>query len=352
MSEANDRFLNACRGEPVDRTPVWFMRQAGRYQAEYRQLRENYDMMTLATTPELTAEVTLLPIRQMAVDAAILFSDIIIPLRPMGIDVELRKGVGPVVDRPVRAPGDVDRVRPLDQPEADLDYVLDAIRMLREELTVPLIGFVGAPFTLSSYIVEGGPSKNYAKVKAFMYQEPDAWHQLCGKLADAVARYLQAQVAAGAQAVQVFDSWVGALGPTDYDEFVKPHMERLFDSLNLNVPVIHFGVGSAALLERMRDAGGDVVGVDWHVYLDHARERLGYDVPVQGNLDPITVLAPWELLRERALDVLRRAGPGPGHIFNLGHGIVPDTDPEQLSDLVDLIHEASPSFLQAEGVSS
>lgn len=350
MTDVNDRFLKACRGEPVDRTPVWFMRQAGRYQAEYRALRETYDMMTLATTPELTAEVTMLPIRQMAVDAAILFSDIIMPLGPMGIDVELRKGIGPVVDRPIRTPKDVERVRPL-EPEADLDYVLEAIRMLREELTVPLIGFVGAPFTLASYIVEGGPSKNYAKVKAFMYQEPDAWHQLCGKLADAVARYLQAQVDAGAQAVQVFDSWVGALGPSDYDAFIKPHMRRLFDSLHLDVPVIHFGVGSAALLERMQAAGGDVIGVDWHVHLDDARERLGMDTPVQGNLDPIAVLAPWELLRERALDVLRRAGPHPGHIFNLGHGIVPDTDPAQLSRLVDLVHEASPQFIGAEGVS-
>ena len=351
MNPFNDRFLKACRGEPVDRTPVWFMRQAGRYQAEYRALREQYDMMTLATTPELTAEVTLLPVRQMAVDAAILFSDIIMPLGPMGIDVELRAGVGPVVDRPVRSPDDVDRVRPL-EPEGDLDYVLKAIRMLREELSVPLIGFVGAPFTLSSYLVEGGPTKNYAKVKAFMYQEPDAWHELCGKLADGVARYLQAQVDAGAQAVQVFDSWVGALGPQDYDEFVRPHMKRLFDSLELDVPVIHFGVGSAALLERMQSAGGDVIGVDWHVYLDDARERLGPDTPVQGNLDPIAVLAPWELLRERALDVLRRAGPQPGHIFNLGHGLIPDTDPDQLSRLVDLVHEESPRFLRAEGVPS
>lgn len=350
MTVFNDRFLKACRGEPVDRTPVWFMRQAGRYQAEYRALRAKYDMMTLATTPELTAEVTLLPIRQMAVDAAILFSDIIMPLGPMGVDVELRKGVGPVIDQPIRSARDVERVRPL-EPETDLDYVLTAIRMLREELTVPLIGFVGAPFTLSSYLVEGGPSKNYSKVKAFMYQEPDAWHQLCGKLADGVGRYLKAQVEAGAQAVQVFDSWVGALGPQDYDEFVNPHMRELFDSLDLDVPVIHFGVGSAALLERMQEAGGDVIGVDWHVYLNEARQRLGPDTPVQGNLDPIAVLAPWELLRERALDVLRRAGPKPGHIFNLGHGLVPDTDPDQLSRLVDLVHEESPQFIHAEGVS-
>mgnify|MGYP006277758991 CR=1 FL=1 len=351
MSQFNDRFLKACRGEPVDRTPVWFMRQAGRYQAEYRALREKYDMMTLATTPELTAEVTLLPIRQMAVDAAILFSDIIMPLGPMGIDVELRAGVGPVIDQPIRSARDVERVRPL-EPETDLSYVLDAIRMLREELTVPLIGFVGAPFTLSSYLVEGGPSKNYSKVKAFMYQEPDAWHDLCGRLAAGVGRYLQAQVDVGAQAVQVFDSWVGALGPKDYEEFVKPHMKKLFDSLDLDVPVIHFGVGSAALLELMQEAGGDVIGVDWHIYLDEARERLGPDTPVQGNLDPIAVLAPWELLRERAIDVLWRAGGRPGHIFNLGHGLVPDTDPDQLSRLVDLVHEESPQFINAEGVSS
>ena len=341
----NDRFLRACRREPVDRTPVWFMRQAGRYQAAYRKLRERYEMVELATTPELAAEVTLLPVRQMDVDAAILFSDIMIPLAPMGVDFEIRKGVGPVIDQPIREPDDVERLRPI-EPAIDLDYVLETIRILRGELTVPLIGFAGAPFTLASYLVEGGPSKNFSTVKAFMYQEPDAWHRLCGRLADSIALYLNAQVNAGAQAVQVFDSWVGALGPRDYDTFVRPHMERLFAALDVDAPALHFGVGTATLLERMREAGGDVIGVDWRVPLDHAWERIGHDRAVQGNLDPIAVLGPWELVRERALDILEKADGRPGHVFNLGHGVVPQTDPDRLRRLVEFVHEASPQFIQ------
>jgi uroporphyrinogen decarboxylase len=336
----NDRFLRACRREPVDRTPVWFMRQAGRYLPEYRELRAGTDILEACRKPDLVVEITLQPLRRMPVDAAILFSDIMVPVAAMGADVRIESGVGPVVANPIRAAADVSTMlRPLD-PERDVAYVLDAIRLLRRELTVPLIGFAGAPFTLASYLIEGGPSKNHERTKAFMHAEPAAWERLMRVLGDSMTAHLRAQVAAGAQAVQVFDSWAGSLDPEDYRHSVLPVMCDVFSGLaDLGVPRIHFGVGTGELLALMREAGPDVVGVDWRVPLNEAWERVGFDVGVQGNLDPAVCLAPWEAVETKALSVLRRAGGRPGHVFNLGHGVLPGTDPDILARLVDLVHE-------------
>jgi uroporphyrinogen decarboxylase len=334
----NDRFLRACRREPVDTTPVWFMRQAGRYMPEYRALRARHSLLELCRTPELAAEVTLQPVRRIAVDAAIIFSDLLLPLEPMGLPFDFVKGDGPVVSAPLRTEADIDRLRPVEPREA-FAPVLEAIRMVRPELEVPLIGFVGAPFTLASYAIEGGHSSNYAHAKELMYRRPDAWHRLCGKLATMAADYLKAQVEAGVQAVQVFDSWVGALAPADYQEFVQPHVRAIFEALaHLDVPKIHFGTGTAMLLELQRDAGGDVIGVDWRVPLDQAWPRIG-DRAIQGNLDPALLLAPLDRLLARADDVLRRAGGRAGHVFNLGHGILPSTPLEHVQALTDYVHE-------------
>ena len=337
----NDLFLRACRREATERTPVWFMRQAGRYQQEYRELRKRYGILDMCRTPELAAQVTMLPVQQLGVDAAILFSDIVVPLAAMGIDVRIEEGRGPMVDSPLRSTGDVERLRAL-EPETDLPFVLDAIRNLVEDLDVPLIGFSGAPFTLASYLVEGGPSRSFARTKALMLGQADTWHALMERLSAAVLAFLRAQIKAGVSAIQVFDSWVGALGPQDYDEFVRPHVRAIFQGLeSLGVPRIHFGVGTEGLLTRMRDVGADVVGVDWRVPLDAAWERLGPGVAVQGNLDPATLLAPWEVIERRARDVLDRAGGRSGHVFNLGHGVLPGTPPEALRRLVELVHEVS-----------
>jgi len=335
----DDRFLRACRLEPVDRTPVWFMRQAGRYLPEYRALREGRDVLALCRSPELAVEATLQPLRRMPLDAAILFSDIMVPVAEMGADVRIEPGAGPFVREPVRAPADVGRLRPL-EPEADVPHVLDAIRLLRKELSVPLIGFAGAPFTLASYLVEGGPSRNHERTKALMHGDEATWGALMRLLGDATAAYLRAQVEAGAQAVQVFDSWVGALDPEDYRRFVLPTMRRVFGSLaGLGVPAIHFGVGTGELLALLREAGAGVIGVDWRGPLDVAWDRVGSDVAVQGNLDPAVCLAPWEAVRAKALGVLDRAAGRPGHVFNLGHGVLPGTPPETMERLVDLVHE-------------
>ena len=337
----NDRFLKACRREPTDCTPVWFMRQAGRYQPEYRELRARYSLLEIATTPELCAEVTLSPVRQLGVDAAILFSDIMLPLGPMGVRFRIEEGVGPLVETPICRAQDVERLRPL-EPEEDLPSVLEAIRLLRRELSVPLIGFAGAPFTLASYLIEGGPSRSFLRTKALMYRHPGLWHRLLEKLTGSVVEFLRAQVRAGAQALQIFDSWVGCLGPQDYREYVQPHMRRLFAELqDLNVPVIHFGVGTGGLLELMREAGGDVIGIDWRIDLGQAWARLHYDVAIQGNLDPAVLLGPWEGIEQQALEVLRQASGRPGHVFNLGHGVLPETSPEVLKRLVELVHERS-----------
>jgi uroporphyrinogen decarboxylase len=338
-----DRFLRACRREPVDRTPVWFMRQAGRYMPEYRALRERYSLLEICRQPELAVAVTLQPVDAIEVDAAILFSDLLLPFTPLGLDFDFVKGEGPSVERPIRSPADVERLRPVEPREA-LGHVLQTIRLLRTELDgrVPLIGFGGAPFTLAAYAVEGGPSTNYARTKAFMYTHPRAWHQLCERFAGTIADYMHAQIDAGAQAVQIFDSWAGALSRSDYREFAMPHTRRIFDSLReTGVPLIHFGVGTAAILRDLAEAGGDIVGVDWRLPLDEAWSIVGHERGVQGNLDPTVLLGPADRMITAAGDVLARAGGRPGHIFNLGHGVLPGTPLERVQELARYVHRES-----------
>jgi uroporphyrinogen decarboxylase len=337
----NDRFLRACRREPVDATPVWFMRQAGRYMSDYRALRLRYSLLDICRSPELAVAVTLQPVDVIDVDAAILFSDLLIPFTPMGLDFDFIKGEGPAIAHPIRCAADVDRLRHFEPREA-LSFVLETIRLLRRELVdrVPLIGFGGAPFTLAAYAIEGGPSTTYARTKAFMYSQPRAWHRLCERFAEMMSDYLAAQVDAGVQALQLFDSWAGALGRADYAEFAKPHSKRILDALRrLGVPVVHFGVGAAAILADLADAGGDVIGLDWRLPLDEAWAVVGHDRAVQGNLDPSLLLAPRDRLFAAADDVLRRAGGRPGHIFNVGHGILPNTPLEHVQDLARHVHQ-------------
>lgn len=334
------RFLAACKGESPDVVPVWFMRQAGRSLPEYRRLREGHDILEMCRTPDLAAEVTLQPVRRLGVDAAILFSDIVVPLLGMGIDVDIRPKIGPVVADPIRSVADIDKLTTL-EPETDVPFVLETIRLLKEELDVPLIGFAGAPFTLASYLVEGGPSKDHRIAKSFMYSEPEAWRKLMDRLAEATLTYLRAQITAGVDAVQLFDSWAGHLSPIDYERYVLPPSQTILRGLEGTVPRIHFGVGTGQLLELMAGAGTDVMGIDWRVPLDVARERLGDEIVLQGNLDPVVCLAPWGVVEENAREVLRRSG-GVRYIFNLGHGVLPETDPDTMRRLVDLVHEWSP----------
>jgi uroporphyrinogen decarboxylase len=335
---ANDRFLRACRREPVDRTPVWFMRQAGRYLPEYRELRGTADILEAVRHPDLAVEVTLQPLRRFEADAAILFSDIMVPIQAMGLDVRIVPGRGPVVDDPIRSFADVERIRPL-EPDTDVPHVLEAVRLLRKELRIPLIGFGGAPFTLAAYLVEGGPSRAHDRTRAFMRSDPLAWAEFMRRLADVTSTYLAAQVEAGAEAVQVFDSWVGSLSLDDYLAHVQPAVRSVFGRVEaLGVPTIHFGGGTSHLLEAMRDAGGDVIGVDWRLPLDAAWERIGSHRGIQGNLDPAAVLGPEDAMLEDARRVLSRANARPGHIFNLGHGVLPDTPVERLQRLVELVH--------------
>jgi uroporphyrinogen decarboxylase len=338
--EITSRFLRACRRQPVDRTPVWFMRQAGRYMAEYRAIREKYSLLEIVRQPELAAEVTLQPVKALGVDAAILFADILLPVEPLGLELEFAKGEGPVIHNPVRSLEDVRRLRPL-EPEASLGHVMAAVRLLRGELgETPLIGFSGAPFTVAAYMVEGGASRDYRLTKQMMYAAPEVWHALMEHLAEALSAYLTAQIRAGAQAVQVFDSWVGALSPQDYQDFVLPYSQRLLAAAReTGVPVIHFGTGTATLLPLMKQAGGDVLGLDWRLPLDQGWALLGEDTAVQGNLDPIALFAPPAELRRRVIDVLARAAGRPGHIFNLGHGILPGTPVEHVCLAVETVHE-------------
>ena len=339
MSARNDRILRALRRETVDRTPVWFMRQAGRYLPEYRELRGDVDALDTCREPERVVELTLQPLRRMPVDAAILFSDIVVPLAAVGVPVRIEPGRGPVIDEPIRDPATLARLRPL-EPEADVPHVLEAIRLLRKELEVPLIGFAGGPFTLASYLVEGGPSRGLERTRALLFGDPVTWDRLMAALMDVVVPLLRAQVGAGAQAVQVFDSWVGALAPHVYARAVLPHARRLFAEIaDLGVPTIHFGVQTGELLGSIREAGGDVIGVDWRTPLDVAWDRVGPDRGMQGNLDPAALLAPWEIVEREALTVLDRAADRDGHVFNLGHGVLPYTDPDHLARLVDLVHE-------------
>lgn len=336
----HDRFLRACRREPVDVTPVWFMRQAGRYMAEYRALRAKHSMLEICKTPELALEVTLQPLR-LGMDAAILFADILLPLEPMGAPFEFAKGEGPVIHAPIRSRADVDRLR-ICEAEEGLGYVLEAVRLIRRELDgrTPLIGFAGAPFTIASYLIEGGKSSSYQLTKKMMWSEPELFRDLMAKVSEVVRRLLRAQVAAGAQAVQLFDSWIGSLSVEDYREHVRPHVEHILkDVMTLGVPVIHFGTGTSTLLEEQRDAGGTVIGVDWRIPIDKAWQRIGPDHAVQGNLDPLLLLAPRDVAVERARKILRAVGGRPGHIFNLGHGIVPETPVDTVKAVIDAVHE-------------
>jgi uroporphyrinogen decarboxylase len=335
----NDRFLRACRREPVDATPVWFMRQAGRYMSDYRELRRRFSLLEICRRPDLAVAVTLQPVDLIDVDAAILFSDLLIPFAPLGLDFDFVKGEGPSIHYPIRKAADVTRLRQFD-PREDLGYVLEAIRILRHELRerVPLIGFGGAPFTLAAYAIEGGPSTHYIHTKSFMYEQPEAWHRLCGRLAETIAEYALAQVEAGAQAIQIFDSWAGALGRADYREFALPHTRTIFQRLaNAGVPLIHFGVGASAILEDLSEAGGDVIGLDWRQPLDDAWSRIPHRA-VQGNLDPALLLGPRDRLLAAADDVLRRAAGRPGHIFNLGHGVLPPTPLAHVQELARHVH--------------
>ena len=336
------RFLKACRREHVDATPVWFMRQAGRYMQEYRTLRSQYSLLEICHTPDLATEVTLQPIRRLEVDAAILFSDLLLPLAPMGLPFDFVKGEGPQIERPIDGPADIERLRVF-EPRQALGYVLDAIRQIQKELNqrVPLIGFAGAPFTLASYAIEGGHSNNFAKTKSLMYGHPEDWHRLCEKLSRVVADFLVAQIDAGVDVVQVFDSWVGALDATDYREFALPHTRAIFDAIGTRVPTIHFGTGTSTILEELRDAGGDVIGVDWRIPIDEAWERIGTTHAVQGNLDPTLLLGPPARMLQQTDAVLRRIGGRPGHIFNLGHGILPSTPVEHVQMLAHYVHTAS-----------
>ena len=336
----SDRFLRACRRLPVDRTPVWFMRQAGRYLPEYRELRGDRDILETCKDPEQVAEITLQPLRRMPLDAAIVFSDIMVPLAAVGVPVRIEPGRGPVVDEPIRSRSDVDALRTL-EPESDVAHVLEAIRLLRGELAVPLIGFAGAPFTLASYLVEGGPSKHHERTKALMFGAPDTWEALMRRLTDIVSAHLVAQAGAGAQALQIFDSWVGALHPSAYRASVGPHVRRLFDRLEpLGVPLIHFGVGTGELLTDMADSGGDVIGVDWRTPLAEGWARAGGPGvrAVQGNLDPAVLLSPPEAVGRETRAVLASAAGRDGHVFNLGHGVLPSTPVERLQLVADLVH--------------
>jgi uroporphyrinogen decarboxylase len=333
-------LVRAARREPVERTPVWFMRQAGRSLPEYRALRERHSFWEVAREPELCAEVTLQPVRRHGVDAAVMFADIMTPVLAMGLDVELVEGVGPVVAEPVRTIADVERLRVPD-PEDAFAPLLEAIRMVRGELAAEqaVVGFCGGPFTVAGYLVEGKPSREFAIVKALMYSEPDVWRALMEKLADCFAGYVGAQVRAGADVVQLFDSWVGALSPADYEEFVAPWSARILAAVD--VPTIHFGTGASTLLPAMARAGGDVIGLDWRIALDDGWAVVGEDRGVQGNLDPALLLGPWERVETAARDVLARAGGRAGHIFNLGHGVLPPTDPDVVTRLAELVQEST-----------
>lgn len=338
----NSLFLRACRREPVERTPIWLMRQAGRYMGEYRSVRENVSFLELCKRPELCAEVMITAVNRLGVDAAIIFADILPILEPLGFQLEFAKDEGPVIHNPVRQEADVDRVRELESIDA-LAFVPETVRQTRAGLParIPVIGFAGAPFTLASYAIEGGGSRNYLNAKSLMYRDEGAWNTLLGKFARAITLYLKAQIAAGAQAVQLFDSWVGCLGPQDYRRYVLPHTQAIIDALPADVPVIHFGAGNPALLPSLAEAGGSVLGIDWRVRLDDAWRAVGYDRAVQGNLDPLVLFAEPDEIRRRAREVLDQAGGRPGHIFNLGHGIDKRTPVENVIALVQAVQEMS-----------
>ncbi len=335
-------FMRACRHLPTDYTPIWLMRQAGRYMPEYREIRARNSFLDLCKNSDLAAEVTVTAAHRLGVDAAIIFADILLIVEPMGLGLRFEKGDGPVIDGMIRTRADVQRLREV-EPEESLSYVFDAIRNARAGLRsdIPLIGFAGAPFTLASYIIEGGASKNYRQTKSLMYRDPEAWHEMMGSIARSLVKYLNGQISAGAQAVQLFDSWVGCLSPEDYREFVLPHTRFVIDGIKLGVPVINFSTGTTGYLELVRQAGGDVIGVDWRIDLAEAWSRIGYDVGIQGNLDPMTLFADPKTIARKAIRLLEEVGNRPGYIFNLGHGILPETPVDHVLALVEAVHEVS-----------
>lgn len=335
---ADSAYLRACRRDPGDRVPVWFQRQAGRSLPEYMAIRGTGSILTAIADPDLSTEITLQPVRRYGVDAAILYSDIVVPVHAIGFGVDIKPGVGPVAEQPFRSAADLQRLRPL-EPEIDTPYVLATVRNLVAELDVPLIGFAGAPFTVASYLVEGGPSRNYTLTKAMMRSDPHLWEQLMDRLADLAIASLRSQVEAGASAVQIFDSWAGALHPGDYQRFVMPHTARVFAAVaDLGVPRAHFGVTTGELLALIAETGPEVIGVDWRTPLDVARRRIPREVTLQGNLDPAICLAPIEAVETEVRSILALNDGHPGHIFNLGHGVLPETDPGVLAHVVDLVH--------------
>jgi len=334
----NHSFLRACRCEPVERTPVWFMRQAGRSLPEYRALRKEGSILEAIKKSDISTEITLQPIRRYGVDAAILFSDIVVPVHAIGFGVEIEPGIGPVAADPFRSSDDLKRLRDLN-PELDTPYVLETVKGCVEELEIPLIGFAGGPFTVASYLIEGGPSRSYQKTKALMFSDRKLWDSLMERLTDITIQSLLSQVEAGVSAIQLFDSWAGSLSPNQYESFVFPYSQKVFDILGkTGVPKIHFGVGTGELLSLMSDVGADVVGVDWRVPIDTARERIGSQKAVQGNLDPSILGGDWELISKEVINILERNAGKPGHIFNLGHGVTPEVNPEVLKKIVDLVH--------------
>lgn len=343
----NDRLIRASFKQQVDRVPVWYMRQAGRYDPEYRKIKEKYSLLEICKQPELAAEVTLMPVRKLGVDAAILYSDIMNPVASLGIDFDIVKNIGPVIDNPIRSAADVDRLRPIDV-EGDLSHILETIRILDKELDVPLITFAGAPFTIASYLIEGRPSKGYIRTKTMMYSEPEVWHKLMQKLGDMVITYVRAHIANGGKAFQLFDSWVGALSPKDFRTYVLPTITRIFTELSdLNVPKIYFpGVASGELLPALHNLQADVIGLDWRVSISEGRQRLGGKFAVQGNLDPYLLTAPMELIKEQAKVIIDEGIKEPGYIFNLGHGLFPEASLDKLRELTAYIHEYSAEALK------
>jgi len=337
------RFLDACHLRQPDATPVWFMRQAGRCLAEYRELRKRYDILTMAKTPELCTQITLMPVKELGVDAAVLYADIMLPLEGMGVSLEIQPDIGPIIHNPIRTMQDVHALHIIDAEEST-PFVMQAIRLVHRELEgkQAVIGFSGAPFTLACYLLEGRPSRDYALAKSLMYGQPEIWHALMNKLTQVVSRYVLAQISAGVDVIQLFDSWVGSLGPSVYKQYVQPYSRRIFEAIKqTSTPSIHFGTGTAGLLELMTEAGGDIISIDWRMDLDTAWARVGYDRGIQGNLDPTLLLTPWNVIEKGMQDVLQRAANRPGHIFNLGHGVLAATPPDMLRRLVDAVHEST-----------
>jgi uroporphyrinogen decarboxylase len=337
------RFLDACHLRQPDATPVWFMRQAGRCLAEYRDLRKRYDILTMAKTPELCTQITLMPVKELGVDAAVLYADIMLPLEGMGVSLEIQPDIGPIIHNPIRTMQDVHALHIIDVEEST-PFVMQAIRLVHRELEgkQAVIGFSGAPFTLACYLIEGRPSRDYALAKSLMYGQPEIWHALMNKLTEVVSRYVLAQISAGVDVIQLFDSWVGSLGPSVYKQYVQPYSRRIFEAIKqTSTPSIHFGTGTAGLLELMTEAGGDIISIDWRMDLDTAWARVGYDRGIQGNLDPTFLMTPWNVIENGMQDVLQRAANRPGHIFNLGHGVLAATPPDMLRRLVDAVHEST-----------